>query len=183
MCGDKSARMIIKTGSGVPTIPVSADHRNGDWLVTDIYEGEQYLDTDTNAVYTRNGSLIQPLNIPTEQTVLKFRIHQTGTSAPVVIPYYNPNGFTLTTSYDAVGIYRVLGLTGELLADNTEKYEIEVSKGYLLSGSSIEFFPSTDESISINTRDNTGVNANDIMYETDFGGNANWTIVTIKKYS
>lgn len=59
MCGDKSARMIIKTGSGVPTIPVSADHRNGDWIATDIYEGESYMDTDTGIVYTRNGSSIE----------------------------------------------------------------------------------------------------------------------------
>ena len=41
MCQDLNARIVIKQGSGVPTIPVSADHRNGDWLTTDIYEGEQ----------------------------------------------------------------------------------------------------------------------------------------------
>lgn len=59
MCQDQSARMIIKRGSGVPTIPVSADHRNGDWIATDIYEGEFYQDTDTGIVYTRNGATIE----------------------------------------------------------------------------------------------------------------------------
>jgi hypothetical protein len=58
MSCDKNARMIIKQGSGVPTIPLSADHRDGTWIMTDIYEGEQYLDTDTGLVYTRNGSSI-----------------------------------------------------------------------------------------------------------------------------
>lgn len=58
MCQDQSARMIIKRGSGVPTIPVSADHRNGDWIATDIYEGEFYQDTDDGIVYTRNGASI-----------------------------------------------------------------------------------------------------------------------------
>jgi hypothetical protein len=50
--------MIIKKESGVPTIPASADHRNGDWIATDIYEGELYMDTDTGAVYTRNAGQI-----------------------------------------------------------------------------------------------------------------------------
>lgn len=59
MCQDQSARMIIKRGSGVPTIPVSADHRNGDWIATDIYEGEFYQDTATGIVYTRNGATIE----------------------------------------------------------------------------------------------------------------------------
>jgi len=59
MCQDQSARMIIKRGSGVPTIPVSADHRNGDWIATDIYEGEFYQDTVTGIVYTRNGATIE----------------------------------------------------------------------------------------------------------------------------
>lgn len=59
MC-DKSSRMIIKQGSGVPTIPPSADHRNGDWIATDIYEGEFYQDTDTGLVYTRSGGNIFP---------------------------------------------------------------------------------------------------------------------------
>jgi len=56
MCQDEYRRMIIKQGNGVPTIPVSTDHRNMDWIATDIYEGEQYQDLDTGIVYTRNGT-------------------------------------------------------------------------------------------------------------------------------
>lgn len=53
MCDDEFRRIQNKQGSGIPTIPVSADHRNGDWLVTDIYIGELYMDTDTGRMYTR----------------------------------------------------------------------------------------------------------------------------------
>jgi hypothetical protein len=63
MSCDKTARIIIKQGVGVPTIPVSTDHRNGDWIATDIYEGEQYMDTNTGLVYTRNGLTIVPSSI------------------------------------------------------------------------------------------------------------------------
>lgn len=55
---DTFKRMIQKVGTGVPTIPVSTDHRNGDWLDTDIYEGELYLDEATSILYTRVGSTI-----------------------------------------------------------------------------------------------------------------------------
>lgn len=81
MCQDQSARMIIKRGSGVPTIPVSADHRNGDWIATDIYEGEFYQDTDTGIVYTRNGATIEVAGLGsanfanTDLTVTGTRAH------------------------------------------------------------------------------------------------------------
>lgn len=66
MCDqDEFRRMIIKIGEGVPTIPVSADHRNGDWLDTDIYEGEWYMDSLTGKLYTRYGNSI-------DQTVGSF---------------------------------------------------------------------------------------------------------------
>lgn len=58
MCEDKYVRMQIKMGAGLPTIPISSDHRNGDWIDTDIYEGEQYMNTVTGAIYTRNGATI-----------------------------------------------------------------------------------------------------------------------------
>jgi len=81
MCKDQSARIIIKRGSGVPTIPVSADHRNGDWIATDIYEGEFYQDTATGIVYTRNGATIEFAGTGSENfanadlTVTGTRVH------------------------------------------------------------------------------------------------------------
>lgn len=53
-CQDKFARLINKAGNGEPTIPASADHQNGDWLETDVYEGEFYEDLDTGIVYYRS---------------------------------------------------------------------------------------------------------------------------------
>lgn len=58
MCYDKFERQQIKRGAGLPTIPASTDHRNGDWLATDIYEGELYMDTNTGQTYTRSGATI-----------------------------------------------------------------------------------------------------------------------------
>ena len=59
----RAFRFGIKKGVGVPTIPVSSDHQNGDWIDTDIYEGEMYQDTDTGYVYTRSGTTIVPSSV------------------------------------------------------------------------------------------------------------------------
>jgi len=58
---DETRRIIFKVGTGIATIPVSADHRNGDWLETDIYDGELYMDDATGNVYTSNGGVIIPM--------------------------------------------------------------------------------------------------------------------------
>tara|TARA_R110000851_G_C12889156_1_gene546915 strand:+ start:19 stop:714 length:696 start_codon:yes stop_codon:yes gene_type:complete len=114
--------------------------------------------------------------------IVKFRIYQEGTNPPEIIYYQNPKNFTLTTTYDAIGIYRVVGIVNENLTDTTKKYEISVSEGFLLSGSSIAVSASSNESLNINARDNTGSNADNIMYEEGMGSNANWTVITITKY-
>ena len=80
MCDEKK-RMVIKQGSGIATIPVSADHRNGDWISTDIYQGEMYLDTDTGLFYTRNSDVILS-NGATSGREIKMIISQTSTNAP-----------------------------------------------------------------------------------------------------
>tara|TARA_R110000822_G_scaffold26529_5_gene79811 strand:- start:73 stop:630 length:558 start_codon:yes stop_codon:yes gene_type:complete len=59
MCQDEIKRIIIKQGAGVPTIPVSSDHRNGDWLATDVYVGEFYQDTNTGILYNRDATGIR----------------------------------------------------------------------------------------------------------------------------
>lgn len=64
MCYETIARWaIVKEGSGVPTVPSSPSHNDGSWIETDIYEGELYLDTVTQYIYTRVGSSI--VNITT----------------------------------------------------------------------------------------------------------------------
>jgi hypothetical protein len=107
---DSFSRIVIKQGSGEPTVPVSADHRNGDWIATDIYEGEFYLDTDTGLTYTRNSSGITLSDGSPTMLQAKLNITQTGTNAPVLIEFVNQIG-TITPSYSAVGTY-ILTSTG-----------------------------------------------------------------------
>jgi hypothetical protein len=58
---DETRRIIIKKGAGTPTIPTSADHRDGSWLATDLYIGEFYMDTVTGNIYTRTLSGIEEI--------------------------------------------------------------------------------------------------------------------------
>ena len=105
MCDEKK-RMVIKQGSGVATIPVSADHRNGDWISTDIYQGELYLDTDTGLFYTRNGSLIVS-NGATTSKELKFIISQTSTNAPTIDLLITNTIGTYSLIRVSTGYYRI----------------------------------------------------------------------------
>lgn len=184
MCLDKKARIITKRGSGVPTVPATTDHTDGTWIATDIYEGEMYVDTDTGILYTRNGSNIVKANsVPSEEVVLKFRIYQTSTSVPTIIPYYNPNGYTLTPLRDGAGLYRVTGLTGQLMATDSEKYEIEFSTNSLLAGSSLDVYPSNNTDLVVRSYDNTGTLADDVILRYSGGTSAVWNVITVKKYS
>ncbi len=82
MCDDFK-RMIIKRAEGKATVPVSSDHRNGDWIATDVYEGEWYLDSLTGQTYIRNGSDIFSIGDPTTLQQ-KLLLTQTGSTAPTV---------------------------------------------------------------------------------------------------
>ena len=106
MCDEKK-RMIIKQGSGVPTIPTSADHRNGDWIATDIYQGEMYLDTDTGIVYTRDTNGIVLVNGTGVHTMYKAIIDQTSTTDPVETYVILNTIGTLTWSRVSTGYYKV----------------------------------------------------------------------------
>jgi len=52
-------RIVIKKGTGVPTIPTNNDHTSGTWLATDLYVGEFYMDTATDKIYMRTASGIE----------------------------------------------------------------------------------------------------------------------------
>ena len=183
-CKDRIERFGIKRGSGEPTIPVSSDHRNGDWIATDIYEGEMYQDTNTGIVYTRSGtSVVKAGAVPVEDVVLIFRTYQVGTGIPTIEEYFNPNNYTLTSFRDAAGIYRVTGLTGELMADTTQKYRLVVDANGLLGGSTLDVYPSTDTSIILRSYDNTGTLADNVIGEFSGGTSAIWNVVSVIKYS
>jgi len=47
-----------KEAGVVPTIPISNDHLDGTWISTDLYEGELFLNTADQILYTRVASTI-----------------------------------------------------------------------------------------------------------------------------
>jgi len=106
MTCDKKQRYGIKRGSGHPTIPVSSHHRNGDWLATDIYEGELYQDIDDGKVFTRNGTSITNADGSPVSFVYKALIDQSGTNAPTATVLQDEiTG--LTFNYVSAGIYTI----------------------------------------------------------------------------
>jgi hypothetical protein len=158
MCEDINARLIIKQGSGVPTIPASTDHRNGDWLVTDIYDGEFYLDTDTGLTYTRNGSVIQMSDGRKSQQIWKALITQTGTNAPVLTVIENSLGITAVPNYLGVGGYTISGFAGNLVTPlevhaNLPLGSLVYQCGFGIADANTLFFDSQ----------NTGVAANGVL--------------------
>ncbi len=64
MADTEYARMISKSSMGLPTVPPSLSHDNGDWSPNDIYEYELYFDDSTGLAYTRVGNVIVPINPP-----------------------------------------------------------------------------------------------------------------------
>jgi hypothetical protein len=119
MCENTVVRRVIKQGSGVPTIPVSTSHQNGDWIPTDVYEGEMYQDLNTGIVYTRNGNDIETVGGGAgNKLVWKGLISQTADTAPTAIVLENSTGVTASFSYVSPGVF-TMTLTGALTSDKT----------------------------------------------------------------
>tara|TARA_R110000868_G_scaffold279203_1_gene539275 strand:- start:22310 stop:22825 length:516 start_codon:yes stop_codon:yes gene_type:complete len=158
MCEDINARIIIKQGSGVPTIPASTDHRNGDWLATDIYEGEMYMDNDTGLTYTSNGGVIQMADGSKQRLVFKANISQSGVAAPVVTIIENSLGITNVPSYLGVGSFQIAGFAGLLV----NPCEISVT---LATSGGTELFEAVaaTSSILLLTSQSGGVAANGVI--------------------
>jgi hypothetical protein len=107
---DEYARIVIKQGVGTPTIPVSLDPRNGDWLDTDIFEGEMYQDLNTGKVYTRDAVGITTADGSPVLTTYKANISQTSTNAPVENRIFQDD-IAGVWSYVGVGVYRYTKLS------------------------------------------------------------------------
>lgn len=122
-CNSQRARLLIKRGSGKPTIPTSPDHTDGSWLVTDIYVGEQYMDTDSGVIYTRTLSdeIVNVSELIPETKRLIFTISQTGVNAPTVddVVYSDFENTNFSTSYASIGEYEITPPTGVVLNDMT----------------------------------------------------------------
>lgn len=181
MCQDKTARIIIKQGSGVPTIPVSADHRNGDWIATDIYEGEQYMDTDTGIVYTRSSTGIEAVGGGSggvKPRVYKALISQASTNAPVLTELVNDFGVTVTPTYGAVGAYTLTGFTGLITGLTEVSITCPDNAGttFAKAGGT-----ASTNIISISTSA-SGVASNDVLSNDPASANFGASVITVVKY-
>jgi hypothetical protein len=157
---DINARIVIKQGNGAPTIPVSLDPRNGDWLDTDIFEGEMYQDLDTGKVYTRDAVGITDATGVPSLTTYKVTARQTGTNDPQI-------GKTIVDdiagvwSYDTVGTY-LYTKVGAFTGVSTFTMFVQVVNN--LGTASFCFVEKvSDDVISLKTYDNTGTLANGIL--------------------
>lgn len=145
-------------GSGLPTIPVSTDHRNGDWIATDIYEGELYMDTDTGQTYTRYGSTIITADNKKPYLIWKALITQSGTSAPTLTVVENTLGVTAVPAYVSVGTYTIAGFAGNLTGNlEIHKNNTSVNIDYQLAVGIIDV-----DTLLVSTY-NASVDSNDIL--------------------
>lgn len=176
-CGqDQFARMVQKRGAGIPTIPASADHRNGDWLDTDIYEGEFYQDTDTGLVYTRNGSEITPADGGPVQDVYKAIISQSGGGDPVIEQeLQNTLGLTVVPSYITDGAYQLTGLDGNAAR------AVEVTLSGLGTDQSFSSTPTSASVLSLNTYV-SGVATDGVLVYENVTYPRRFNILTIRFY-
>ena len=149
-CNNEFRRMIIKVGSGPATIPVSADHRNGDWIATDIYEGELYRDQDSGIFYSRDKQDIYFFEFG--HKVWLGRIYQTGTAAPTTVEGSNnyTGGFTLART--SAGIYTITNSSPEFIVAKTF---VTVSLGSF-GNTSIEQVVTSTSVITLTVRNSAG---------------------------
>ena len=154
-CNAQRARLLIKRSSGKPTIPTSPDHTDGTWLVTDIYVGEQYMDTDTGIIYTRTLDddivVVSDNNVGQAESV----ISQTGTAA-ITLDNVFVNTLSVTSNVRIdVGEYRI-GL-GSIYSGGTVQITNGIGDGFVTA-----YFNGTDD-IFIYSYDAAGVASDDII--------------------
>ena len=122
---NETRRIIIKKGTGTPTIPSSSDHTDGTWLASDIYEGELYLDTVTGLNYTRYDSTIVEL-FPTStglagnEFVFVFSKLDLPTPVSGVITLGNNITYFITKTIDLTGDRIVAGVNSVIIGGSSE---------------------------------------------------------------
>ena len=122
---NETRRIIIKKGTGAPTIPSSSDHTDGTWLSTDIYEGELYLDTVNGLNYTRYDSTIVEL-FPTStglagnEFVFVFSKLDLPTPVSGVITLANNYTYFITKTIDLTGDRIVAGVNSVIIGGSSE---------------------------------------------------------------
>ena len=132
-------RMIIKVSDvegASATIPVSNDHTDGSWLITDIYEGELFLNLIDNILQTRTDAGIINLNASSssdaDRVVQDVRYDEgVEKGEPLIITGYNVGSGIITVakadasvsaempSYGLAMANYSSGATGQMIAVGT----------------------------------------------------------------
>jgi len=159
---DMNARFVVKQINGMPTVPPSLDSRNGDWITSDIYEGEACQDLDTGLMYTRSYAGITTIDGGATKKTLKVLATQTALLAPVLTILQNDFGVVPTASWVGNGSY-TLNLTGGFF---TSKTSIITGGVNTTTASFFNAYRSTTSIIVISTRDLAGVGTNSLLTES-----------------
>lgn len=157
-CNTQRARLLIKRSSGKPTIPTSPDHTDGTWLVTDIYVGEQYMDTDTGIVYTRDVN--DNINIVSNGALIgiyKAVISQSGVNAPQEVYVCANTIGDVTWSKVFDGFYQGVFDTDLDITNSI----VHITDGSTPIASITQAYISNTDSVRIQTRDITGARSDD----------------------
>lgn len=126
-------RQVLKRSTvpgQVPTIPLTNDHTDGTWLVTDIYEGEFFLNIPDGILYTRVGSTILNLTAVSDESVVATMTVGgilIGSTVPVgttltnlikllIAPYIKPSFNSLVTTFSPVATYFEVGQIVDVVA-------------------------------------------------------------------
>ena len=122
---NETRRIIIKKGTGAPTIPSSSDHTDGTWVATDIYEGELYLDTTNGLNYTRYDSTIVELfpsstGLAGNEFVFVFSKLDFPTPVSGVITLGNNITYFITKTIDLTGDRIVAGVNSVIIGGSSE---------------------------------------------------------------
>jgi hypothetical protein len=157
---DINARIVIKQANGLPTIPVSLDPRNGDWLDTDIFEGEMYQDLDTGKVYTRDANGITDATGKPALTTYKAVLTQGGVIAPAETKVFEDD-LEGVWSYVGVGIYRYTK-TGAFAGTGRNLMFVQIQSN-LVTSSNFNLEKIDSDVIELRTYDATDTLANGIL--------------------
>ena len=141
------------------------------------------LDGTEEVAIVQGGSTVKATvnNILNTNILYKARVYQLSTSAPVLVEYLNPLGFTITSARLGVGSYEFSGFTGELFADGG-LYEVSLVTNGLPYDHKAWIAPNSNTEIGI-TSYSSGVPADSVLFEDYGGGTINvYHVITIYKY-
>lgn len=185
---DEFRRLIIKQGEGAATTPPSADHRNGDWIETDVYVSEWYMDIDDDQLYIKgySGTIYALPMTPgvdtnfanTDLTFTGDRAHDT---AGFQLGITTDGGIGAEAAFEMASTYGYFGFDDNYFQVDSSGFSFSTgatahtldSIGFVTGGAvyATEIGISSEYTLPL-----TDGSAGQVM-QTDGAGNASWTTV------